>query len=524
MSLFRSGIIVGICTFLSRVIGYVRDMVITATFGASFLTDAFNIAFRLPNLFRKLFAEGAFNSAFIPIFASKLTVDGQEQSLLFSNRIMTLLCIAVALLVAIMQLAMPIVMYILAPGFIFIKPNAEDIELTIALSRIAMPYLLIISLVSLISGVLNSFNRFLVASSTPILLNIAMICMLLIPTTSSATKIYLLLWGVVLGGIMQLGAVFIAAYHAGLRIKFAKPIMDTDTRLLMRNMIPGVIAGGVMQINIIIDQAIASFLPTGAISVLAYADRISQLPLAIIGTAIGTVLLPTLSKQLREGVRKRKVFYTQNRALEIALFFSIPATCIIVFIAHPLVLTLFQRGAFNAENTKATADALSAFALGIPGYVMIKIFTPCFFAQYDTKTPLKISCISLLVNVSLNVLFMQFLAHVGIALATSIASWVTSALLYYKLRKRRMFIVDQQMFIRLPKIMLCALVMVISMYLGKLLLLQDYVNASNLFGRIIGIVGIIVVGLVSYLACIMFTKTVSLNEIKRLVRNKAQQQ
>jgi putative peptidoglycan lipid II flippase len=181
---------------------------------------------------------------------------------------------------------------------------------------------------------------------------------------------------------------------------------------------------------------------------------------------------------------------------------------------------LFQRGAFSAENTKATADALSAFALGIPGYVMIKIFTPCFYAQYDTKTPLKISIISLLANVSLNVLFMQFLAHVGIALATSIASWITAALLYYNLRKRRMFIIDRQMAIRLPKIMLCAVFMVISMYVGQVMLLQGYTNASSLITRVVGILGTMLIGTSSYLFCTAVTRTVSIAEVKQLVRGK----
>ena len=394
MSIIKSGIIIGFFTFLSRIFGFIRDIFITKELGASIYSDAFNIAFRLPNLFRRLFAEGAFNSAFVPIFTNKFKND-KDQALNFAGDAFTMLTVALVIITIICEIFIEELVYIIAPGFALNDINS--LELTVALSRIALPYLLFISISSLFSSMLNSTHRFMIASIIPILLNVAMIISLLFFGDITKSKAHALIWGVFFGGILQVFVAFIGVRRAGLMPKVSKFQLSDDLKKLLKNMVPGIIGGGITQINLIVSQALASFLPVGGLSILAYSDRVCQLPLAVIGTAIGTVILPTLSRQLhaKEYVLANE---TQNRAVEAGFLLAMPAMIALVIMAKPIVFALFERGAFSHQDTILTANCLIAFSLGLIGYIMIKIFTPVFFAIYDTKTPVKISLISIIIN------------------------------------------------------------------------------------------------------------------------------
>jgi putative peptidoglycan lipid II flippase len=283
-------------------------------------------------------------------------------------------------------------------------------------------------------------------------------------------------------------------------------------------MIPGIIGGGLMQINILIDQSIASFLEEGAISILAFADRINQLPLALIGTAIGTVLLPTLSRQLKTGAYDDAQI-TQNRAMEIALFFSLPACFALIFIAKPIIFTLFEHGAFTKEASEATANTLAAFALGLPAFVMIKVLTPCFFAKFDTKTPVKISIICLVVNVLLNIVFIQFLSYVGIALATSLASWLNAGILFYILNKNKIFIPDKRLLRNTPRMFMACAMMVGTILMLKLQLIEGLYHQSN-FLRTQNLLILIAAGMISFFVSSYMMKIISVQELRLLLRRK----
>jgi putative peptidoglycan lipid II flippase len=430
--LLKSGIIVGIFTFLSRILGFVRDMVITSIFGASIAADCFNIAFRLPNFFRRIFAEGAFSSAFVPIYAAKIQTSPQEATKFASNAFLMLsLCLLTCVLL--LELFVPWLVYVLAPGF-SAKHHADAIALTIDLCRITLPYLFFVSLAAFFGGILNSHGKFASYAASPIFLNLTLIAFLLL--NISGEQIYSLGWGVFVAGIIQLSLMLYATIKSGHMIKL-QPIKlkDPELKKLFKNMIPSIIGGGVMQINILVDQAIASFLPAGAISILIYADRINQLPLALIGTAIGTVLLPSLSKYFRTQ-NQNKALYMQNRAIEIALLLSIPSAFGLIIGADVFCKMLYQRGNFSALDTSNTFAALRVFSCGLPGYVLVKVLLPNFFANGDTKTPLKISVICLLANVINSLIFINFFAHLGIALATAISAWLNAFLLYYYLKRK----------------------------------------------------------------------------------------
>lgn len=512
MSFVKSAIVIGILTFISRIFGYIRDIFIASQLGAGLYADVFLVAFRLPNFFRRLFAEGAFSSAFVPLFAGMLAAEGEKPAKLFAERVFTILLMVLVVFTILMQIFMPWVMLLLAPGFVDEK---EKFDLAVLLSRITMPYLLFISLVSLLSGVLNSLNRFAAAAASPILLNFCMVLSIAWLAHYTKTPAHALSYGVALAGVVQFIALIFSCKRAGMLIGFRRPRLDSNVKRLLRNMMPGVIGGGVMQINLWIDTIIATLLPQGAVSLLYYADRINQLPMALIGTAIGTVMLPLLSRQMREG-NKEQAINTQNRALEVALLLSLPCTVALVLIANPLMLVLFQRGEFGAAETSGAAMALMAFAVGLPAFVMVKIFTPCFFAIYDTKTPVKIAMACLVANIIFNLLLIQILGHVGIALATSISSWLNAAALWYLLVKRGIFKADGQLCARAPRMVFACVVM------GAVLILSTSLLHMPLYGdnfliRVISFAAIIGAGFFTFLITAHYSRAFDIKEIKELL-------
>ena len=412
---------------ISRVLGFVRDILIAAILGAGPVADAFFVAFKLPNFFRRLFAEGAFNAAFVPLFARHMSEGGKDAARRFAEEVLSVFVVALLLFVTALQVAMPWLMYGFAPGF------ADDplrFDLAVALAQITFPYLLFISLVSQLGGVLNALGRFVAAAATPIILNLCLIGALLGLSGFVETPGHALAWGVAAAGAAQFIWLMIACHRAEFGLRLLRPRLTPRVKRLLILVLPGAIGAGVVQINLLIDVVIASLLPRGSVSFLYYADRVNQLPLGVIGVAVGTALLPLLSRQLRAGEHDNAMG-SMNRAMEFALLLTVPAAAALMIIPDGIVAVLFERGAFGAVETAATASALAAYALGLPAYVLIKVLGPGFFAREDTVTPVKIAALCVVINLGLNLLLMAPLLHVGIALATAISAWINAGLLLF---------------------------------------------------------------------------------------------
>lgn len=432
MSILRSSAVIAFFTLITRLLGYVREILIAGRLGAGPAADAFYVAFRLPNIFRSLFAEGAFNAAFVPAISAKLAGQGQGEAKSFAESVFSVMFAVLLILTLAAQVFMPLLIYAMASGF-----GGGKFELTVFLTRVTFPYLLFISLVSLLGGFLNSMEKFASVAATPILLNATLITSLLFFGDMAATPAHALAFGVAMAGILQFCWLYFALSRAGICLRLRKPRFSPEIKLLLKKMAPAVVGSSAAQVNLLISTQIASYIP-GAIAILNYAERISQLPLAVIGTALGTALLPVLSRQIRQNDME-EAYKSQNRALELAMFLSVPAALALMALAYPVILVLFQRGAFTHENAAAAATALAAFSAGIPAYVLIKIFAPCFFAHHDTATPVKIAFFCIALNVVSNLLLIKILGAAAIAVSISLSSWVNAFLLWRTLTRRGQF-------------------------------------------------------------------------------------
>lgn len=438
MTLFRNFVSVGSLTLLSRVAGFARDALMAAVLGTGPAADAFFAAFRFPNLFRRLFAEGAFNTAFVPMFSGALEREGQEGAKLLAARIMSWLVVMLFIVTLLAELFMPQIMAVFVPGFV---DDAEKFDLTVLLTRIMFPYLGCMSLMAAYGAILNTLGRFFAAAFAPVLLNLVTIAALVplafwfIQTPAEAT-----IWvaiATMTGGVAQLVLVWVAIERAGFRPAFRLPRLDPEVRRFWMLAVPAILAGGITQINIFVGTIIASGADN-AISVLSYADRLYQLPLGIIGIAIGTVLLPELSRHLKGG-RALEARQSQDQALFVSMLLTTPAAVALVALAEPIVRVLFERGAFDALATTQTAEALIAFATGLPAYVLIRVLQPGFFAREDTLTPTIFAGVSVVANIAISLTLFPSLLHVGIAIATAASSWLNVVLLVATLAVRGHF-------------------------------------------------------------------------------------
>ena len=441
MNLLRASATIGGFTFISRLTGFARDSVMAAILGTGMVSDAFLVAFKLPNLFRRLFAEGAFSAGFVPIFSGLLTREGQAAAQRFTEEALSVLAITLLVLLAIFEMFMPWLMLGLAPGFVSDPPK---FDLAVELTRITFPYLVFVSIVSLMGGVLNSVGKFTAQAAAPVLLNLMLIGALLVFRDSLESNGHALAWGVFGAGALQLTGMTIACWRAGFRLRPRMPRVSPQVRELGRLMIPGAIGSGAAQINIAVDIIIASLLPTGSVTYLFYADRLVQLPLGVVGTAVGTALLPLLARQVSAG-DDSGARASLNRAIELVLLLCVPAAVALMLIAHPVVHVLFERGEFSAAATDATAAAIIAFAVGLPAYVLVKALSPSFFARKDTRTPVQIAIVCLVLNVVLNLALMGPLRHVGLALATALSAWVNAGLLAIVLSRRGQLVLDTRL-------------------------------------------------------------------------------
>ncbi len=526
MSFARAIATVGGFTMISRVLGFVRDVVTAAVLGAGPLADAFFVAFKLPNFFRRLFGEGAFNAAFVPLFAGLLASEGRLAAWRFAEQAMAVLLAVTLAFTMLAEGGMRGLVLLMAPGF------ADDLvrfEATVELSRITFPYLLFVSLAALQSGVLNSLDRYAAAAATPILLNLCMLgaaaSVALFPTEGHA-----LAWGVVIAGAMQFLWLSVSVAKAGMPLRLPRPRLTPQVRRMLVLMGPALLGAGVTHVNVMVDMIVASLLPAGAVSYLYYADRVAQLPLGVVGVAIGTALLPVLSKQIRGG-DEAAAHASQNRAIEYGLMLTLPAAAGLIALAAPVMVVLFRRGEFSMADAMAAAPALAAFSVGLPAYVLIKALTPAFFARHDTKTTVKIAIACLVSNVVLTLSLMQVLAHVGIALATSISSWLNVAALAIILYRRGHLRLDPRTAGRLPRLVIAAAVMGAALVFGQLALwpwLAGHGSAGGggAGGGVLGVVilfALIGLGGALYFGLAHLIGGLDLREVKRIVKRSGPQ-
>ncbi len=446
--MLRGAFTVGLWTMASRILGFARDILIAAILGTGPVADAFFVALRLPNLFRRLFGEGAFNAAFVPSISHILHTEGTQAAQGFAEEATAVMVFWLGALTALGEIFMPWLLYVLAPGF---AGNHGKFALAVALTRIMFPYLFFVCLTALFSGVLNAMGRFAAAAAAPVLFNLFSIAFMLGLTPYVANPGYALAWGVTVSGVAQLLLLLLAMRRAGMRITLPKPRLTPRMRALFRRMAPGLVGAGVTQLNVSIDIIIGTLLPAGSVSILYYADRVNQLPLGVIGTAAGTALLPMMARQIALG-ETGAATTTLNRAIESVLMLTLPAAIGLSVAAVPVMDVLFVRGAFTTHTALLAGRSLAAFAIGLPVFALVKVLTPGFFSRGDTVTPLKIGIAAVALNLGMNLVFMHPLKAVGPALATSLASAFNAALLVALLRRRGHFALDAAARRRLPRI------------------------------------------------------------------------
>ena len=427
----KAASVVGSATMVSRITGFVRDIFIAALLGAGPLAEIFVIAFRLPNLFRRLFAEGAFNAAFVPLFSERLEAEGLPAALEFAGRILSVLLAFSTAFTLLGMVFMPGLVMAIAQGF---TGDAAKFDQAVHYARIAFPYLFFISLLSLFAGVLNATGRFLAAAFAPVLLNLVLIGAALLSLMMSGAPLNYLIWGVSLAGLVQFVMVFAAARRAGLKLPLTRPRIGPDTRRFFTLILPGILAAGIGQINLLIGTSIATG-QAGAAAWLYYADRLYQLPLGVIGVALAVALLPDLTRRIARadhaGTRT-----SQNLAVTLAMLLTLPAALGLYVLADPIINVLFERGAFTPSDTDATASALRYFCFGLPAFVLVRALQPSFFARQDTRSPMIDGAVGVAANITLSLALFSQMGHLAIALATSVAGWLTLLLMLVRLWRR----------------------------------------------------------------------------------------
>ena len=506
MNLIKSTGTFGFYTIISRLLGYFRDVLIAIFLGTSFFADAFFVAFRIPNTFRRLFAEGTFNAAFIPTYTSELT-KGKLKSNIFANKIFNLLFLGLLFLILIAEIFMPVVVSLIAPGF---TENNEKIELAVDLTRITFPFLLFVSLSSFLAAVLNSHNKFAAASAAPIILNLVLIGILLFGNFLNDKIIYYLSYGVSLAGFLQLFFLYknVKKFYS---VKFDLKIkINSKVKIFFKKLLPSIFSSGVTQINIFVGTIIASY-QASAVSYLYYADRIYQINLAIAGIAIGVVVLPQLSKHIFLR-KKNKILLIQNKALELSMFLSLPASVALLIGSEEIVSALFGYGSFDSEAVFNSATALYYFGLGLPAFAFIKVFSTFFFANNDTKTPFYISLSSVILNILISLYYFKSIGFIIIPIATSISSWFNSILLFICLKNRNLFKFNDIFFRKFFKIVFSSIMMGIFFNFLTQIFKKQLVYDYNF--KLFYLILLVLLGLAFYLLVSYFIKAFKYNDIK----------
>jgi putative peptidoglycan lipid II flippase len=510
MSMVRSIATVGGWNLASRVLGLVRDVLIARTLGAGPVADAFFVALRFPNLFRSLFAEGAFNASFVPLLARRLEAHGIAAAKSFAEQVLAVLLAVLLGFTIAAQAAMPWIMTVITPGF----DDPDKFALAVLFTQITFPYLLLMSLSALYGGILNSMHRYGHAAAAPMAFNIAQIVGLAVVVPFVGAPGHVLSWAVTVSGVWQFLWMVYGCWRVGIALRLRAPRLTAPVKRLLKLMLPGIVGAGAMQINALVGTIIAS-LQEGAVSYLQYADRIYQFPLAIIGTAAGVVLLPLLSRSLRAG-RDQLAMDTLNRALEFSMLLTLPATAALLAVARPVVTVLYERGAFTAATGDATTLAVLAYAVGLPAYVLVKCLTPCFFAREDTATPFRYAVVAMVANVALSVGLFYAIGFAGIALATALSSYLNVALLAVTLMARGQLVIDAQSRRRFPRMLAATVLMGVALWLVARPL-QDALSGSLLV-KLLVLVGLVLGGMALYGGLALLLGAASPADLRRSLR------
>ncbi len=524
MNLIKATGTIGGLTLVSRIAGLARDMLAATYVGAGFASDAFQVAWRLPNLFRALFAEGAFAAVFVPMFNRTMAEgeledadSGAARAFEFASQVLSALVPFLILFTLIFIAAAVPIVYAITGGFPDGGP--DKFALAVNLTRITFPYLALISVVSLLGGILNSLNRFWVNAAAPILLNICMIVALVFFHGDNPVEtVYTQAIAVPVSGVLQLAWLWWSCRRAGVHLKLGRPRLSPKVKEMLKLIGPAAVGQGAIQINLVISTALAAqFLAQGAISYIYYADRLNQLPLGLIGIGIGTVILPSLSRLIGGG-KEAEAAVQQNRAMELALFLSLPAAVALVVSAFPIVRGVFEHGEFLAKDTAGTAAVLAAFSFGVPAYVLTKVLTPGFYARADTKTPVRLAIIAMLVNLALNLVLIIGLKQgvTSIGISTAVAAWVNVALLYAVLHKRGQFRFDSRFMGKAIRIILAAAAMGVALWLLNPIAAPHM--TGHLVARVIALSILCGAGLIVYIIATFLFRAYTLGELKAALR------
>jgi len=512
MNLLKATGTIGGLTMVSRIAGFGREMLMSRVMGASWQADAFFVAFRLPNTFRRLFGEGAFSAGFVPLYSQRLQgEDGEAQAKRFSEEVLAVFLPTLIVFTLVFEIIMPLFVAAIS-GY-----SGDKLGLATFLTRITFPYLLLISLVSLFSGILNSIARFTAAAFAPALLNLAMLTALIFVPVGGTITATALSIAVTLGGVLQLGLLLYACKRAGIVLKLRKPKMTPGVRQFIRVVVPATLGAGVYQISAFIDTFFLARLGTGALSYFNYADRLNQLPLGVIGAALGTAILPQVSKHVGAN-EPEKAARVQGQAAELAMLLCLPAALALAVSALPLISALFQGGRFTAEDARLTALTLSIVVLGLPAYVLVKVLTPGFYARQDTATPVKIAALVLVATVVLNFILIPPFGIAGLASAIAITSWLNCLLLYIILHRRGHFRIEGWLASRVLRQLLAGGLMVAALY-GIRMVLGGWFDGS-VGHRLAGVVALVGGGMAVYFPAVWVFGGTDREELKSLFRRR----
>ncbi len=506
--------IVSAATFLSRILGFIRDMVIAGFFGAGMASDAFFVAFRIPNLLRRLFAEGSLTIAFIPVFTEYLQNDGESAAFQMARSAFRLLSLLLALIAVLGILLAPLIVRIMAPGFIL---SPEKLYLTIGLTRFMFPYIFFIGLVALCMGILNALGHFAAPALAPVFLNVSMIVVVLFVSPHLGNPVYGLAIGVLLGGVLQLALQIPFLLKSGVVFWKAASLFHPGLKRVGILMMPAVFGAAVYQINILVGTLLASLLPQGSVSYLYYADRLVQFPLGIFAIAAATAVLPSFSKYAAKK-DKTALDETFGYAMRLVSFITIPAMVGLIILREPIVGLLFQRGAFGAQTTTLTAQALLYYGLGLGAFSAVRIVVALFYALQDTRTPVKMAAVSIGVNIILGAALMWPMKHGGLALATSLASMVNLFLLIKALKKKVGLLTWTDILTSLRKSIFCSAVMAgVVIVAARFLFLAGPATFQQL---LTGVTISILLGIATYAGCALLVQCPEIHEMIRMVRNR----
>ena len=500
--------------------GYVRDLLIARYLGAGIISDSFFVAFKLPNLFRRLFAEGAMNSAFIPVISGIQIKDGKRKAVEFLSESISLIFLFLLVLVITFELFMPTIISLIAPGFV---EDKEKFELAVKFSRLTFPFLVFISVSSLIGGYLNTMRKFAAMAFTPVILNISMISALLFFELDQSNKVlntqYLSL-SISLAGVLQLIWLLFYLRKIGIFLEFKKIFSKTlfkisrESKKLFKLFLPAAIGNGVYQINLLIDMILASTLPAGSISYLFFSDRVNQLPLGVLGIALSTALLPILSEQIKKNNLK-DANASINNCLQLSFLFAIPASLGLIGLSNEIINFLFVRGEFTSESAKLTSLSLCALSFGLPAFILIKVLAVCFFSREDTKTPVYVALITMIINLILNLILIDYFLHVGLAIATSISAWLNAIILLVILKKRKLITIDNKTVQIFFKSIFSSIVMFFIINYSSNLVQFNYFLAESFIEKLVILSLLIIIGIFIYSILMYFFKASNLLDLKK---------